>query len=182
MLPSGNDAATTLAECFGTLLMLWKECSPDPLPEEIYDPEKLDALREQSKRCVNAFVAEMNRMALKVGMMRTHYSNPHGLSDKNNYSTCWDLAKLCDHATQHRHFMQIVGTKEFSCVCSRTLKAFNWKNTHKLLEEGWLGIKTGVTPAAGPCLTSFYKDSKGKQPTALIIVLLNCYSMDARYT
>lgn len=139
-------------------------------------------MREQTKRCVHLFVTEMNRKAQKLGMLRTHYSNPHGLSDKNNHSTCWDITRLCDHATHHRHFMQIVTTKEFSCVCSRTLKTYKWTNTHKLLEEGWSGIKTGVTPAAGPCLSSFYKDSKGKLPVSLIIILLNCSSMDARYT
>ena len=32
-----------------------------------------------------------------------------------------------------------------------------WKNTNKLLDKGFQGIKTGITDAAGPCLASSYK-------------------------
>ncbi len=31
-----------------------------------------------------------------------------------------------------------------------------WENTNKLLSEGWSGIKTGITPNAGPCLAASY--------------------------
>ena len=29
-----------------------------------------------------------------------------------------------------------------------------WENTNKMLWEGWTGIKTGITPNAGPCLAA----------------------------
>ena len=32
-----------------------------------------------------------------------------------------------------------------------------WKNTNKLLDQGFEGIKTGHTETAGPCLASSYK-------------------------
>jgi|JI6StandDraft_1071083.scaffolds.fasta_scaffold16721_3 D-alanyl-D-alanine carboxypeptidase (penicillin-binding protein 5/6) len=38
MLPSGNDAALTLAEYFGTMLALVKESPSCQLPEDAYDP------------------------------------------------------------------------------------------------------------------------------------------------
>lgn len=35
-----------------------------------------------------------------------------------------------------------------------------WFNSNKLLNENFLGVKTGTTPTAGPCLTGYfqYKD------------------------
>ena len=32
-----------------------------------------------------------------------------------------------------------------------------WENTNKMLKEGWNGIKTGITPNAGPCLAASKK-------------------------
>lgn len=178
MLPSGNDAAYVLAEYIGTLLCLAK--ASFELPDEIHSPERFLALREQTKKCVIAFTGEMNRRAGSLGMTRTHYSNPHGLSDKDNYSTCWDLARLCSYAMENKELAHIVATKEYSCLCPATAREYRWTNTHKLLDEGWHGIKTGVTPAAGPCLASYYRGGKHKH-VSVLIVLLCCDSMDLRY-
>lgn len=123
----------------------------------------------------------MNRRAAYFGMSRTHYENPHGLSDKANYSTCSDIVKLCSQALQNRQFVQTVTTKEYCCLCPITGKEYKWVNTHKLLDEGWHGIKTGVTPAAGPCLASYYKHTPDRKPTGVMIILLGCDTMDLRY-
>ncbi len=45
-----------------------------------------------------------------------------------------------------------------------------FENTNKLLEDGFDGIKTGITDTAGPCLAASYKD--------FIIVVLNSKSMN----
>lgn len=29
-----------------------------------------------------------------------------------------------------------------------------WRNTNRLLDKGWEGVKTGTTDSAGPCLMS----------------------------
>lgn len=47
------------------------------------------------------------------------------------------------------------------------------ENTNKLLEDGFEGIKTGITETAGPCLAACYKD--------LIVVVLNSKSMGERW-
>ena len=50
-------------------------------------------------------------------------------------------------------------------------------NTNKLLEQGYSGLKTGITPTAGPCLAaSLYKDD-----FKLIVVILNAKSMEQRW-
>jgi D-alanyl-D-alanine carboxypeptidase len=33
----------------------------------------------------------------------------------------------------------------------------NWENTNKLLDKGFKGVKTGITPAAGACLSALYE-------------------------
>lgn len=42
-----------------------------------------------------------------------------------------------------------------------------------MLFEGWNGIKTGVTPSAGPCLAA--------SVSGIIIILLGCKSMEHRW-
>ena len=53
-----------------------------------------------------------------------------------------------------------------------------WQNTNRLLEiEGYAGVKTGTTPAAGACLVSF--GTRGGRD--LIVVVLGAATSDARY-
>jgi D-alanyl-D-alanine carboxypeptidase len=53
-----------------------------------------------------------------------------------------------------------------------------WTNTNKLLEKGFSGIKTGITPNAGPCLSSMLKN----EDASVIVTLLNCKSIEHRFT
>jgi D-alanyl-D-alanine carboxypeptidase len=56
-------------------------------------------------------------------------------------------------------------------------KAFKWKNSNILLKKGFNGIKTGVTPAAGPCMaTSFCKEG-----IHLIVIVLDCKNVQNRW-
>jgi D-alanyl-D-alanine carboxypeptidase len=51
-------------------------------------------------------------------------------------------------------------------------------NTNKLLESGYSGLKTGITPTAGPCLAA----ALIKDDFKFIIVVLNCKSIELRWT
>ena len=44
------------------------------------------------------FVKMMNDTAAKIGMTNSHFANPTGLHDENNYSTCRDMAALMLYA------------------------------------------------------------------------------------
>ena len=44
------------------------------------------------------FVAEMNTRAHQLGLLDTHYMNPHGLSETGNYSSARDLAILGEYS------------------------------------------------------------------------------------
>lgn len=71
------------------------------------------------------------------------------------------MAKLCIHCMKNGLFRQVVSTKTYKCVvgAKQGRKRFNvWENTNKLLRrEGFVGIKTGITITAGPCLASAYR-------------------------
>jgi D-alanyl-D-alanine carboxypeptidase len=45
------------------------------------------------------------------------------------------------------------------------------------LKEGYEGIKTGITPSAGPCLAASYT----KDGLSVIVVVLSCCSMESRW-
>jgi len=55
---------------------------------------------------------------------------------------------------------------------------YNWVNTNRLLGlDGITGTKTGVTEAAGACLSATFE----RDGNNVIVVLLQCKSMDARW-
>jgi len=131
---------------------------------------------------VKVFVAEMNMMASKLNLKKTNFTNPHGLADRSNRSTAFDLAMLSAHAIKNPLFAEIVSTVSYEAkmYCKHTKKKLLqlWTNSNKLLEQGFEGIKTGVTTTAGPCLSSAFT-VRGMQYT---LVLLNCKSMDSRWS
>ena len=75
---------------------------------------------------------------------------------------------------------EVVIQRQYSCTgkdLQDEPREWTWTNTNKLLGKGFNGVKTGVTPAAGPCLaTSFEKDSMH-----LVVVVLDTKSLDTRW-
>lgn len=158
LLPSGNDAATAIAEHFG------KRLSEDGKANE--DPATL-------------FVAEMNREAAARKMTNTKYFDPHGLG--KNHTSVKDLALLASHALKDPTFAKYVQTRRHQCEVSDAKgekRTVTWNNTNQLLGiEGYDGVKTGTTTAAGSCLVA----SGHRESSHLIVVVLGCTSNDSRY-
>lgn len=58
-----------------------------------------------------------------------------------------------------------------------------WENTNSLLWDDskcYHGVKTGITPHAGPCLSVHYKSKDAAFD--FILVILNAKTKEARYT
>ncbi len=161
MLPSGNDASVAFAEYFGRKLAA-------------------DATLGDEKSYAY-FVARMNSTARDLGMLQTHYVNPHGLTHEEHLSTASDLARLARAALELPGFRDYVTCRQHGCeltVPNGYKRNVKWENTNRLLGiEGYLGIKTGTTDAAGACLVSSSK--RGSQE--LIVVSLKSANTDARY-
>lgn len=114
----------------------------------------------------------MNRYSRALKLDNTVYANPHGLSNINNKSTAVDQGRLGAIVMQDSYMREIVNKQEHECEgldSKGRKKEFKWKNSNKLLKKGFNGIKTGITPAAGPCMaTSFMKDN-----IHLIVIVLD---------
>ena len=158
MLPSGNDAAGAFAEHFGERL----------------GPGEGDAH--------DRFVAAMNARATALGLESTRYGNPHGKTVEGCGTTARETAALARHALGLQRFREIVGTRERWATLANAAghsRPVVWRNTNRLLGiEGYSGVKTGTTFAAGCCLAS----CGGRAGQELIVVVLGSSSSDARYT
>lgn len=120
-------------------------------------------------------------------MLNTSWANPHGLSNKQNKTTIEDMCKLCKNALQNTEIRKIVNTKSYSCRVetyfgntaeSRTM---SWENTNRMLWRGWNGIKTGVTPNAGPCLAASCQHAAEGKDYEFLVVIANCANMSQRW-
>lgn len=130
-----------------------------------------EAAAENIAGSVPAFVELMNAKAGQLGLVNTHFSNPHGLPDPlNHYSSARDLALITATALQNPDFAKIVATREYA-VPFKNRAPIRITNTNKLLRSypGATGIKTGYTQEAGDCLVASAK----RGGVQLIVVLLN---------
>lgn len=124
------------------------------------------------------FYAMMNEKAVSLSMTKSNFAVAHGMHNDNNYSSAYDIGKLCCYAMDNHYFRDIViqQTRE-----TRSKKfpghVYKWENTNNLLKEGFDGIKTGITPTAGPCLAASVK----KDGFRVCVVVLSCCSMDSRW-
>ncbi len=133
MMQSDNQAAETLAAHVGRML-------GGASPEE-------------------AFVAQMNALARRLGMAHTRFLNPHGLDglERNDpYSTAEDMAKLTAYAMDNSAFRFYVSQKERKIMLQTATgeqTQYLLRNTNELLGVNAIdGVKTGTTRKAGQCL------------------------------
>lgn len=124
------------------------------------------------------FCEMMNAKADYLGMTNTHFANPNGMPNLQNYSSACDLVKLARYCMADSAFAQIVGTveKDIPLTDGRHMPC---RNTNALLMtyEGCIGIKTGFTRQAGNCLAS----AATRDGVTLYLVLLNSRSMSSRF-
>lgn len=108
---------------------------------------------------VNAFVKLMNDKASEIGLKDTHFTNPEGLHDKNQYTTAYDMAKLLDYALEDGNFRAIFTRETFQTSSSLDhpngirLKSTVLSKLHNFSQENFkiIGGKSGTTREAGQC-------------------------------
>jgi serine-type D-Ala-D-Ala carboxypeptidase (penicillin-binding protein 5/6) len=165
MLPSGNDATVAFAEQFGSRV------SPGG-----------DSAGEGGTASYDYFIEAMNFAAKDLGMTHSTFKNTHGLTVPGHQASAADMLKLAYASMEMPLFRQLVSTRQHGYTVEGPdgyQRNLLWKNTNHLLDiEGYDGVKTGTTNAAGACLVSHAV----RGDRQLLMVVLGATSSDARYT
>lgn len=121
LLPSGNDAAMTVAENIGR--------RPGDTPQQ----------------AVARFVKMMNQTAQRLGLTGSTFKNPHGLDQPGHQTTARDVAAITMYLLKQPEFHTIIGTNMYNAGGHDLITA------NRLLGEypGLIGGKTGITDNAG---------------------------------
>lgn len=157
MLPSGNDAAYTIAVHVGRKTSGSQTLSPE--------------------EALSVFTGLMNQEARELGTAGTFFTNPGGFHQENHLTTAADMALLARKAMENSCFRQVVQTVSHPRYGSDSGEhtASTWENTNKLIKPdsqyyyaGATGIKAGDNTAAGYCLVA----SASRRGQNLIAVVL----------
>ena len=123
---------------------------------------------------VDEFVGKMNDNAKELGLKNTHYENPAGIDDPQNYSSAGDLAMMTREAMKYPELRKIVAEPE--ATISTQDRQIQIVNTNLLVvpNSGYdygpaTGTKTGTSPQAGACLVA----SAESGDESYIAVILN---------
>ena len=124
---------------------------------------------------VEGFTKLMEEFATSIGAVNSSFANPHGLDNKEHYTTAHDLALITAYALNNPIFKEIVSTKTYQIEETNKSDKRYLTNKNKLLStlDGCCGVKTGFTSKAGRCLVS----SVEKEATTYVCVVLNCGPM-----
>ena len=57
-------------------------------------------------------VDAMNAKVVQLGLQHTHFSNPHGISDEEHYTSCYDMARILRWALDQPGFEQLFTNNE----------------------------------------------------------------------
>jgi D-alanyl-D-alanine carboxypeptidase (penicillin-binding protein 5/6) len=133
------------------------------------------ALAIEREGSVPAFVARMNRRAAELGMTRTTFVTPNGLTygkGPHDTTTARDLAKLAVTLGRFPEVFRFTSTKQY--ILRRPGKPLELLNHNHLLDSfpGCDGLKTGWTVAAHASIVTTAKD----KDVRVIAVVLGCQS------
>ena len=128
-----------------------------------------EALAYEISGSIESFCDLMNSRATELGLVNTHFENPHGLDANNHYTSANDLALITAEALKNQDFLKISATykKEIESSESKRLLV----NHNKLLNsyDGCIGVKTGYTKKSGRSLVG----AASKDDLTLISVTIN---------
>ena len=163
LLPSGNDAAYTIA---------------------VYTARKASGSANMSdKHAVSVFCDMMNDFALELGMENTHFSDPDGWDDNAHYTTANDLIKAAKYALTVPEIREIAMITE-TAVTFETGETAYWENGNMLIHpdsdyyvEDAIGLKIGATDNAGYCIVAAF----AKNGKTYIAVVAGCDDFEERY-
>lgn len=118
----------------------------------------------------DGFVRAMNEKALELGMTRTQFVDPTGLSLENT-STASDLIKLVNAAARHPQIGDYSTTRYFTGRFRKPRYSLSFGNTNVLVHRDSWGVglsKTGYLSEAGRCLV-MVSNMNGEQVVTVLL-------------
>jgi hypothetical protein len=103
-----------VAEVGGALLKMALVEERVPLKVVYHGEHFTNYVRKSGETAVMSYLKEMNRLARQIGMKNTHFANPHGLSNPENYSCAQDLCVLCAFCMQDQVFRWVAKTQLYT--------------------------------------------------------------------
>lgn len=164
MLPSGNDAAYTVAVNTARIV--------SGCPSMTADAALL------------YFSELMNDFAYQLGTKNTHFVNPDGYQHENHYTCSSDMVMISMKAMSFSLIAEAVTTLNYNVLNDEDVIVHSWSNNNKLVNPDnefyypyCKGLKTGFTDEAG-CTMCAYAEKDGRK---LIVVTMGCTSNILRY-
>jgi len=116
------------------------------------------------------FVEQMNKKAYELHLFDSHFSNPIGWDEDENYSSAYDLSKLMLYALQKPLIYEAISTPK-TTLTSQKGNSYTIENTNKLfgsfLDE--IGGKTGTTDHAGPSLINIFRTANKHRVMTIVL-------------
>ena len=149
-----------------------------------------NALAEHVAGSVKDFVLLMNERATTLGCSNTHFVNPSGLHNDDQYTTATDMAKILQYAMTFPMYMQVTSSVSYRHSPIKRFKDPDNSNnqvlnTNSILLPGSIYYysnitsgKTGHTQLAGYNIASSAK----KHGMHLICIILGSQTDKIRYT
>ncbi|NLW90842.1 MAG: D-alanyl-D-alanine carboxypeptidase [Syntrophomonadaceae bacterium] len=105
---------------------------------------------------IDLFAHMMSLKAVVIGAHHTHFANPSGLPDSDNFSSAYDLTRIGRYLLEKRDLAALVSTRKTGFQHPGYRSEMIITNTNGLLDTypGANGIKTGTTNDAGKCLVA----------------------------
>ena len=144
------------------------------------------ALSEAVGGSIEGFVEMMNNKATELGLTCTHYTNPIGLHDEEQYTCVKDIITLTQYATEkYPVFSELTKERRYSIPATNMNDARTIVTTNLMVDSSTnyfysycTGTKTGFTDEAGRCFTAT-AEYKGYRYLA---VLMNCPTINGTRT
>lgn len=104
---------------------------------------------------IEGFAALMNEKCAELGLVDTHFTNPHGLDHEEHYTTAREIGIISAAALENEALRKIFSTYKMT-VAAPEGGVRLLINHNRLLKsiEGCIGVKTGYTKSNGRCLVS----------------------------
>src|SRR3989339_197250 len=130
------------------------------------------ALAIHNSGSINLFVQKMNQKGQILGLKNSHFANPMGFDDPENYSTAEDLVTLSKYALKKKFIRDTVKISHTEVISENGKIKHELSSTNKLLTDSDIivkGLKTGNTENAGLCFIGLIQNTENHEFVSIVL-------------